>query len=85
MDKLCVRVSKELQLVTLHSLCQSLKADVQVHNGNDYFTVLVPPPWTAETERFAHEQQQKIKEWSERFPDIVCYCFDSYSTLVYVL
>ena len=85
MDKLCMFASKELQLATLYSLCHRLKANVRFYNGDCYFTVLMPPPWTEETECFAQEQQQKIKEWSEQYRDIVCYCFDSYSTLVYVL
>ncbi|ADL03721.1 hypothetical protein [Lacrimispora saccharolytica] len=85
MDKLCIRISKELQLATLCSLCRRLKSDVHFYGGDCYFTVLVPPPWNTETERFAQEQQEKIKKWSEQYPDIICYCFDTYSTLVYVL
>ena len=29
--------------------------------------------------------RDQIKEWSKQYPNVVCYCFDGYSTLVYVL
>lgn len=85
MDKPRMNVSKELQLMALYSLCCRLKADVRYSGGSNYFTVLVPPPWNEETKQTAQELQQKIKEWSKRYADIVCYCFDPYSTLLYVL
>lgn len=85
MGNICVNVSGKLQLRALYSLCRQLQADVRFYEGDGYFTVLVPPPWNEETRYSAQEQQRKIKEWSEQYPDIICYCFDAYSTLVYVL
>ena len=35
--------------------------------------------------RQAQEVQDKIKEWSRQYTGVVCYCFDSFSTLLYVL
>ncbi len=50
-----------------------------------YFTVLFPPPWNYSRQCEAQAIQEKIKEWSKQYPHVVCYCFDSYSTLLYVL
>ena len=50
-----------------------------------FFTVTVPPPWNGPARRAAQAVQDQIKEWSKQYPNVVCYCFDSYSTLVYVL
>ena len=33
----------------------------------------------------AQAVQEQIKEWAEQYPNVVCYCFDSFSTLLYVL
>ena len=33
----------------------------------------------------AQEMQNRIKKWSEQYPNVICYCFDSFSTLLYVL
>ena len=46
-----------------------------------YFTVLFPPPWNYSRQCEAQAIQEKIKEWSKQYPHVVCYCFDSYSTL----
>jgi hypothetical protein len=36
-------------------------------------------------QKTAQEVQDKIKEWSRQYTGVVCYCFDSFSTLLYVL
>ena len=36
-------------------------------------------------EEHEKEMQDKIKEWSRQYTGVVCYCFDSFSTLLYVL
>ena len=38
-----------------------------------------------EAQRKAQEVQDRIKKWSEQYPNVICYCFDSFSTLLYVL
>ena len=48
-------------------------------------TVTVPPPWNMSNQKVAQEVQDKIKEWSRQYTGVVCYCFDSFSTLLYVL
>ena len=42
-------------------------------------------PWNDPARRAAQAIQDQIKEWSKQYPNVVCYCFDGYSTLVYVL
>lgn len=80
-----VSETKESQLLALLGRCTHLDADVQPRTEKGFFTVTVPPPWNGLTRRAAQEVQDKIKEWSKQYPDVVCYCFDSYSTLLYVL
>ncbi|MCQ5028104.1 hypothetical protein NE547_00940 [Flavonifractor sp. DFI.6.63] len=65
--------------------CVHLDADVRPRTEKCFFTVTVPPPWNGPARRAAQAVQDQIKEWSKQYPNVVCYCFDSYSTLVYVL
>lgn len=64
---------------------EDLQADVSYNPEQMAITVMIPPPWNAVVEPDALAAQKKIKEWSEQYPEIVCYCFDSFSTLLYVL
>ena len=75
-----VSETKESQLLALLEQCVHLDADVRPRTEKCFFTVTVPPP-----RRAAQAVQDQIKEWSKQYPNVVCYCFDSYSTLVYVL
>lgn len=77
--------SKEGQITALLEQCSDLQADVYSRLENGYFTVTVPPPWDRSSQITAQEMQNRIKEWSKRYPNVVCYCFDSFSTLLYVL
>ena len=47
--------------------------------------LLALPPWNGPAQRKAQEVQDRIKKWSEQYPNVICYCFDSFSTLLYVL
>lgn len=76
---------KERQIAALLEQCSGLRADVRSCLEKGYFTVIVPPPWNMSNQKTAQEVQDTIKDWSRRYPDVVCYCFDSYSTLLYVL
>ena len=76
---------KQIQIAALYDKCCELPAQVRYQPENLTITVLVPPPWDAVAERQALSTQNKIKEWSEQYPNVVCYCFDSFSTLLYVL
>lgn len=80
-----VSETKESQLLALLEQCVHLDADVRPRTEKCFFTVTVPPPWNDPARRAAQAIQDQIKEWSKQYPNVVCYCFDSYSTLVYVL
>lgn len=73
------------QLLDLLKRCAQLNTDVRFNMEQRYFTVLFPPPWNYSRQCEAQAIQEKIKEWSKQYPHVVCYCFDSYSTLLYVL
>ncbi len=60
-----------------------LRAELRIDTGR--MTVTVPPPWDAVRERRARQLQQSIQEWSKEHPELVCYCFDPFSTLLYRL
>lgn len=77
--------TKNEQLLALLAQCVRLDADVRPCTEQGYFTVTIPPPWNASAQMDAQEVQNKIKDWSEQYPNVVCYCFDSFSTLLYVL
>ena len=76
---------KREEIFSLLESYGTLQADVSYNPEQMAITVMVPPPWNAVMEPHALAAQKKIKEWSEQYPEIVCYCFDSFSTLLYVL
>lgn len=76
---------KRRELTGLLAAYASLRPDIGYAPEQMALTVIVPPPWSAGTEPDALAAQRKIKEWSEQYPELVCYCFDSFSTLLYVL
>ena len=81
-----VNETKRGQLLALLEQCAHLNADVRPRTDKGYFTVTVPPPWNgpgpAESRRRCRTGSKK---WSEQYPNVICYCFDSFSTLLYVL
>ena len=80
-----VKGTKKGQLEALLGQCVQLNADVRPSIEQGYFTVTVPPPWNISAQLVAQAVQEQIKEWAEQYPNVVCYCFDSFSTLLYVL
>lgn len=76
---------KKSQITALYEQCSNLPADVRSCLENGHFTVTVPPPWNMSNQKAAQEVQDKIKEWSRQYTGVVCYCFDNFSTLLYVL
>lgn len=76
---------KKSQITALLEQCRELPAEVQYKPEHLSATVIVPPPWDMVAEKEAICTQNKIKEWAEQYPNVVCYCFDSFSTLLYVL
>ena len=78
-------MEKDKQLSALADQCNELPVIVRYQQGKLSVTVTIPPPWNASTEMEALNLQETIKEWSKQYPNVVCYCFDSFSTLLYVL
>lgn len=76
---------KREEIFSLLESYENLQADVSYNPEQMAITVMVPPPWNDVMEPHALAAQKKIKEWSKQYPEIVCYCFDSFSTLLYVL
>ena len=78
-------MEKDKQLSVLAGMCDELPVIVQFLQDQQSVTVTIPPPWDAAAEIKALEIQETIKEWSKQYPNVICYCFDSFSTLLYVL
>lgn len=78
-------MEKDKQLSALADMCCELPVRVHFQQKKLSFTVTIPPPWNAAAEIKALELQDRIKEWSKQYPNVICYCFDSFSTLLYVL
>ncbi len=76
---------KRKELVLLLSSFVQLQADIHYVPEQLAITVAIPPPWSDAAEPDALAAQKRIREWSEQYPEMVCYCFDSFSTLLYVL
>ena len=78
-------MEKDKQLSVLADMCDELPVIVRFQQDQQSVTVTIPPPWDAAAEIKALEIQETIKEWSMQYPNVVCCCFDSFSTLLYVL
>lgn len=78
-------MEKDKQLSVLADMCDELPVIVSFQRDQQSVTVSIPPPWDAAAEMKAMKIQETIKEWSKQYPNVVCYCFDSFSTLLYVL
>ena len=73
------------QLSVLAQQCNSLPVILKFQPEQQSMTAIVPPPWDAVSEQRARNTQETIKELSKQYPNVICYCFDSFSTLLYVL
>lgn len=78
-------MEKDKQLSVLADMCDELPVIVSFQRDQQSVTVTIPPPWDAAAEIKALKIQETIKEWSMQYPNVVCYCFDSFSTLLYAL
>jgi len=72
--------SQELQ--QLSDVCRTLGADVRYYPGYGHLTALA---WESEGEQRALSIQQQIRRQTAKYPGLVCYCFDVFSTLVYAI
>jgi len=77
-------MDKSEQLHAIMTACRNLGAEVNYCQEHGYFTAMI---WedkglSGDTER-AHSIQKQIQKETAQYPGLVCYCFDSFSTLVY--
>lgn len=81
-----ITVDKRTQLEELFAACEGLGADLRYHPEQGHFTALVWEGWEQPyDEARALSVQKKIQEMSARYSNLVCYCFDPFSTLVYTV
>ncbi len=81
-----VSEGKPAQLEVMASYCQTLGAEVRYHPAQRYFTAMVWIGWGLPyNEGPALAVQQKIQQKAAQYPDLVCYCFDPFSTLIYAI
>ena len=78
--------SKAEQLEEMSSFCHALGVEVQYHPLHRYFTAMFWDGWElAYKEGPALAVQQQIQRKTAQYPDLVCYCFDPFSTLIYAI
>ena len=74
------------ELMALMSQCMELDAEVKYCPQYRCFTVMVWRGWDApDPQSHAKELQMKVKGLSEQYPHVICYCFDEYSTMLYII
>lgn len=75
---------KECHLEEVLAACEGLGAELRYHPAERYFTAMVWSRWgQPDDERAALAIQRKIQRKAGQFSNVVCYCFDAFSTLVY--
>ena len=70
------------QLQNISDICNVLGADVRYDPEYRHLIVLA---WEHEGTQRALFIQQQIQRQTEGNPKLVCYCFDPFSTLIYVI
>lgn len=77
---------KQEQLEKMVAACRGLDADLRYRPESSHFTVLAWEKWDdPQSEDKAHLLQRQIQQMSAQYPNLVCYCFDPFSTLVYAV
>lgn len=77
---------KEQHLEALCAVCRELGAEVRYRPEYHSFTAMVWDGWDwPRNEAPALAVQQQIQRHAAQYPDLVCYCFDAFSTLVYAV
>ena len=74
------------QLEQLCAACRALGAEVRYRPEHGCFTAMIWDGWAwPHDEGLAQAVQQQIQRQTAQYPDLVCYCFDPFSTLVYAV
>ena len=77
---------KAAQLEEMLAFCQAQGAEVQYHPLHHYFTAMYWEGWSLPyDEGPALAIQNQIRQATAQYPDLVCYCFDPFSTLIYAV
>lgn len=77
---------KAEQLEAVLSVCRNLGAEVRYHPEYGHLTAMLWDDWANScSEEKARNIQNIIKEKTAQYPNLVCYCFDAFSTLVYAV
>lgn len=78
--------TKSDQLKAVLTVCRSMGLDIRYDPGHGNFIAMA---WEdglhSCNEEQARSMQEKIKEQTSRYPNLVCYCFNPFSTLVYAV
>lgn len=71
----------------MREVCERLGAVIGENPDHPhYFTATMREAWADDGQRVrAALIQRGIRSAAEQCPDIVCYCFDTFSTLIYVI
>lgn len=73
-------------LLDLMEKCRKLDAEIRFSARNRNFTVMVWQGWDApDPKNHAKAIQTQVKELAKQYPRVTCYCFDDFSTLLYVV
>lgn len=83
----CRLTAKQEQLARMRDECERLGTIIGENPDHPhYFTATVREAWADDGQRArAALIQRGIRFAAEQYPDIVCYCFDTFSTLIYVI
>ena len=76
--------TKQEQLLAMLESCRGFGVELCANLEQGYFTAIAA--WgNPVAQKEAEHIQKRIKELSRQYPNVVCYCFEADSTLVYVL
>lgn len=75
-------MTRDQQLRHISDICRTMGADVRYRPEHGHMTVLA---WESEGESHALSIQRQIQRQAAKYPGLVCYCFDPFSTLVYTI
>lgn len=74
------------ELLALMDRCMELGAEITFRPQYRCFIVMVWRGWDSpDPQNQAKDIQMQVKALAEQYPHVVCYCFDEYSTMLYVV
>lgn len=76
--------TKQEQLLAMLESCRDLGVELCANLEQGYFTAIAA--WgNPAAQKEAEHIQKRIEALSRQYPNVVCYCFEADSTLVYVI